>query len=548
MTVMSRFFERSMRLPPAQTRAVQVERDLRVPMRDGVTLLADRYFSADRADLPLILVRCPYGRRGFFGILAGRLFAERGFQSVVQSCRGTFGSGGELDPFGINEQSDGVATVEWLRKQPWYPGAFGTWGPSYLGMTQWALASAGLPDHKAMAIQVSSAQPRELVEAGGSFSLETMLEWIDQVARQERPGAMLTQQLRARALRKLHDHLPLGDLDRLATGARKPYWQAWLTDDADFWSQHNFAAGPERTTASVDMIAGWHDIFLPAQLRDYAALVAAGNQPRLTIGPWRHTDDAAVGTWVRQGLEFLRSRLDGSAPELVTEPVHVFVTGAEHWRDLQAWPPASSPQSWFLQPGGGLGTDFPAESAPDNAPDNAPDSYLYDPADPTPNLAGPVGAQGAARVDNRMLEARHDVLTFTGQALERDVEVVGVPTVELHVASDREHTDFFARLCEVEPAGRSINISDGLLRLSARMPSAAADGIRRVAFELWPVAHRFKARNKLRLQISSGAHPRYARNSGTGDPLSTATKLVPASQRIYHDPAHPSAVILPIPS
>jgi putative CocE/NonD family hydrolase len=540
MTVMSRFFERSMRLPPAHTRAVQVERNLRVPMHDGVTLLADRYVATDGADLPLILVRCPYGRSGFFGVLAGRLFAERGFQSVVQSCRGTFGSGGELDPFGVSEESDGVATVEWLRKQPWYPGTFGTWGPSYLGMTQWALATAGLPDHKAMAIQVSSTQPRDLVEAGGSFSLETMLEWIDQVAHQERPGAMMRQPLRARALRKLHDHLPLGDLDRLSTGARKSYWQAWLANDADFWTRHGYGAGLEQTTASVDMIGGWHDIFLPAQLRDYAALVAAGRQPRLTIGPWRHTDDAAIGQWVRQGLEFLHAHLDGSAPELVTDPVHVFVTGAEQWRDLPSWPPASSPESWYLQPEGRLDTDVPADSAPD--------SYIYDPGDPTPNLAGPVGAQGTARVDNRMLEARLDVLTFTGAALERDVEVIGVPTVELYVASDREHTDFFARLCEVEPTGRSVNISDGLLRLSPGMPPAAADGIRRVSFELWPMAHRFKARNRLRLQISSGAHPRYARNSGTGDPLATASKLVPASQRVYHDPAHPSAVILPTTS
>jgi len=537
---MSRFFERAMRLPPAQTRAVRVERDLRVPMYDGITLLADRYVPADGANLPLILVRSPYGRRGFWGVLAGRLFAERGFQSVVQSCRGTFGSGGELDPFGVGEQSDGVATVEWLRKQPWYPGSFGSWGPSYLGMTQWALATAGLPDHKAMAIQVSSARPRDLVEAGGSFSLETMLEWIDHVAHQERPGGMLRQQLRARALRKLHDCLPLGDLDRLSTGARKSYWQAWLAGNADFWAQHNFAAGPAQTTASVDMIAGWHDIFLPAQLRDYAALLAAGHKPQLRIGPWRHTDDAAVGEWVRQGLEFLRAHLDGSGPEPVTDPVHVFVTGAEEWRDLPCWPPANSPESWFLQPEGGLGPDLPAESAPDG--------YIYNPADPTPNLAGPVGAQGAARVDNRVLEARSDVLTFTGTALERDVEVIGVPAVELHVASDREHTDFFARLCEVEPTGRSVNISDGLLRLSPGMPPAEADGIRRVTFELWPVAHRFKARNRLRLQISSGAHPRYARNSGTGDPLATARKLVPASQRVYHDPARPSALTLPVTS
>jgi len=539
VTVMSRFFERAMRLPPAQTRAVQVERDLRVPMSDGVVLLADRYAPANADNQPLVLVRCPYGRRGAWGMMAGRLFAERGFQSVVQSCRGTFGSGGELDPLGITEQADGLATVEWLRRQPWYPGSFGTWGPSYLGVTQWAIAGAGLPDHKAMAIQVSSTRPRELIQCGGSFALETMLEWIDQVAHQERPGAMFRQQLRARALRKLHGRLPLGDLDAVATGAQQDYWQAWLGDDQDFWARHSFAIGPERVTASVHMIGGWHDIFLPAQLRDYGALRAAGHQPRLTIGPWRHADNDAAALWVHEGLEFLRAHLNGSAAEQPSDPVRIFVTGADQWRDLPAWPPVGTAQTWYLQPDGQLGADLPGDSQPDE--------YTYDPANPTPNLAGPVGAQGAARVDNRMLEARPDVLTFTGTALAVDLEVIGVPAVELHVASDREHTDVFARLCEVEPTGRSVNICDGLLRMPPGRP-AAADGSRRVTFELWPVAHRFSAGSRLRLQVSSGAHPRYARNTGTGESLATTTRLLPAHQRVYHDPAHPSAVILPVTS
>jgi len=540
MTVMSRFFERAMKLPRAETREVLVERDLRVPMPDGVMLLADRYVAADAGKPPLLLVRCPYGRRGAFGMLAGRLFAERGFQSVVQSCRGTFGSGGELDPLGVTETADGVATVEWLRQQPWYPGSFGTWGPSYLGVTQWALACAGLPDHKAMAIQVSSTRPRELIQGGGSFALETMLEWIDQVARQERTGAMLLQNLRTRKLRELADQLPLGDLDRLATGVTKRYWQEWLAGDADFWARHAFPAGPARVTASIAMTGGWHDIFLPAQLRDYAGLQAAGHRPLLTIGPWRHADNDAAAVWVRDGMEFLRAHLDsGTSGSEPANPVRVFVTGAQDWRDLRAWPPPSSAQTWYLQPDGGLGSAVPAQSAPD--------AYTYDPADPTPNLAGPVGNQGTARVDNRMLEARPDVLTFTTAPLGSDLEVIGVPAVELHVGSDREHTDFFARLCEVEPAGRSVNICDGLLRLSAGEPPAAADGTRRVAFELWPVAHRFRAGNRLRLQVSSGAHPRYARNTGTGEALATSTALLPARQRVYHDPAHLSAVVLPVP-
>ncbi len=538
MTLVSTFFERAMALPPAHTRDVLVQRDLRVPMADGATLLADRYVARGADKPPLVLARSPYGRRGVWGMMAGRLFAERGFQAVVQSCRGTFGSGGDLDPFGRAEQDDAVATVEWLRKQPWYPGSFGTFGPSYLGIVQWALAASALPDHAAMAVQVTASDPRSMVRAGGSFALETMLGWIDEVAGQERRGAKVRQRLRERKLRALAIRLPVGQLDRLATGATRPYWQHWLDDDdTGYWGQHSFTAGPGKVTAAVSMLGGWYDFFLPAQLRDYAALRAAGHEPRLTIGPWRHADKNAPGIWLREGLEFLTARLSADDTGPPASPVRLFVTGADHWLELQSWPPSSTAQRWYLHPAGGLRTTEPGECPPDQ--------YTYDPADPTPNLAGPVGLNGIARVDNRILEARPDVLTYTSPALPHDLEVIGVPEVDLRVSSDREHTDFFARLCEVSPAGVSVNICDGLLRLAPGRPTPAADGTLRVAFELWPVAHRFGAGNRLRLQVSSGAHPRYARNAGTGEPLATARTLASAHQRVFHDPARPSALVLP---
>src|SRR5260370_32604138 len=140
MTLASRFMEQALKLPPPTTRDVVVQRDLRGPMPDGVVLLADRYVPRGQDRPPLVLVRSPYGRRRTWGLLFGRLLAERGFQAVIQSCRGTFGSGGTLDPFGPDEHDDGLATAAWLREQPWDPGPFGTCGPSYPGMTPWASA------------------------------------------------------------------------------------------------------------------------------------------------------------------------------------------------------------------------------------------------------------------------------------------------------------------------------------------------------------------------------------------------------------------------
>ena len=143
MTMLSRLIGGIGKLPPAETYDVLVERDLHVPMPDGVVLLANRYAPRNVEKPPLILVRCCYGRDGFFGLLFGRIYAERGFQVLVQSTRGTFGSGGIFNPFG-DEHDDGLATVAWLKQQPWFPGSFFTNGLSYLGYVQWAIARDAL--------------------------------------------------------------------------------------------------------------------------------------------------------------------------------------------------------------------------------------------------------------------------------------------------------------------------------------------------------------------------------------------------------------------
>jgi predicted acyl esterase len=120
---------RALRLDKPLSGKVRVERDLRVPMTDGVELLADRYAPDGGNDLPVVLIRTPYGRRATPFKLFGELFAERGYQAVVQSCRGTFGSGGEWRPF-QTDREDGLATIEWLRRQPWFGGKVGMFGPS----------------------------------------------------------------------------------------------------------------------------------------------------------------------------------------------------------------------------------------------------------------------------------------------------------------------------------------------------------------------------------------------------------------------------------
>ncbi|WP_375768154.1 CocE/NonD family hydrolase [Archangium gephyra] len=543
MTLASRFLARLLELPPADTYDVTVERDLEIPMPDGFKLLADRYSPRQGGKLPTLLVRSPYGRRGFFGMQYGRLFAERGFQVLVQSVRGTFGSGGQFDPF-RNERDDGLATVEWMKRQDWFSGEFATHGASYLGFVQWALAREAGAGLKAMVAHETASEFRSQTYAGGAYSLDTTLSWVHLVRHQEKPGlgGLMTRLGAARKLKPLFQHLPLNEVDALATGERVPFFQDWLEHGAPgdpWWNRADFSGSRAEVTAPVHLIGGWYDIFLPWQVGDYAALHRAGRAPYLTIGPWTHVSVEGFVVAARESLVWHKAHLKGDRSQLREAPVRVFVMGANTWRDFSEWPPPGmQTHRWHLQADRGLAPATPTASEPDR--------YRYDPANPTPSLGGALLTREAGPRDNRALESRPDVLTYTSAPLEKDLEIIGPVQAELFVRSSLPHTDFFARLCDVEPSGSSVNLCDGLLRLVPGQPAPGPDGTLRITIDLWPTAHRFLAGHRVRLQVSSGAHPRFARNPGTGEPLGTAKTLAAADQAIFHDPAHPSALLLPV--
>jgi len=145
-----------MQLPPAHTQDIVVTRDIKVPMPDGVILLADYYTSRNGIRQPTVLIRSPYGRRGYFSAFSASSYAERGFQVLVQSCRGTAGSGGEFR-FVRNEHDDGLATIEWIKRQDWFSGELAMVGASYLGFVQWAVAADAGPELKALVPQITTA-------------------------------------------------------------------------------------------------------------------------------------------------------------------------------------------------------------------------------------------------------------------------------------------------------------------------------------------------------------------------------------------------------
>ncbi len=544
MSLASAVLGRLARLPRPQTADVACEKDLRVAMDDGAVLLADRWVPRATRDVPqpTVLVRSPYGRRQAVGLIFGRTLAERGLQVIVQSVRGTFGSEGEFNPF--DERADGLATLDWIRAQPWHAERIALVGPSYLGLVQWAVAPEVGDDVVALAIQVSASQFHGQTYPGGSLALETSLTWLTLIAAQESPLKLARALAR---LPKLLQQLPLGELDRRATGGEvRWYREAMATPLRDdvFWAARDYADGVAQVSPPVQLVGGWHDILLPWMLEDFAALQAAGRETQLIVGAWAHTSPGLVAAGMREALGWLRAHLLDDDRLVRRDAVRVQITGEATgdagWRSLQRWPPPGTGERSLWLAGAGRLAEREAPDAPDGA-----DGYRYDPTDPTPSLGGPSLLARHPVLDNAPLERRADVLTYTTEPLAQPVEAIGVARAELHVRAGAAYFDVFARVCDVDAGGVSRNVCDALARVSPGQFEPAPDGSRLVAFALWPMGHRFAAGHRIRLQLSSGAHPRYARNPGTGEDPATATELRTVDVELLHGAGHPSRVVLP---
>jgi len=526
----------------AQTHAVTIQRDLKITTPDGTELLTDVYLGNATARAPVIMIRSPYGKGFSFAAGSAYPLASQGFNVVMQCCRGTFGSSGTFDPH-HDEQRDGLATLEWIKRQPWYGGSIATFGMSYLGYTQWAVAASAGPEVKAMAMQVTCADFSLVNFPGNSFALENTLSWTNLVTKMKRPGLFLLRFIAARLLhirlirKKQWLTLPLASMDEKVIGERVNFWQDWVqhssTDDP-WWAPMSFRKSIGEIKRPISMVAGWFDIFLPWQMQDFIALRKAGCESRITIGPWRHTDTGLMQAGILDAIDWFNRHLLGKDAAPKAKPVKLYVSGADEWRYFDEWPPRESTvEQWYLQPQRKLLDRV--------APDSDADRYRYDPADPTPSMGGPALESTPFAMDNAALEARSDVLTYTSEPLTQNRDIIGPVAAELYASSSAASADFFVRLCDVDAKGIARNFCDGLQRVRIE-----ASGVpQRVRVDLWPTAWRIARGHRIRVQISSGAFPRWARNSGGIEPVGQVTQLRSATQSIYHSPTCPSCVMLP---
>ncbi len=530
------------RLGITATHPVRIRRNIRVRATDGVELLTDVYLGSANTAAPVISIRSPYGKGAFIAGNTAYPLASQGFNVVLQCCRGTGGSSGRFDPH-HDEQRDGLATIEWIKQQPWCNGVLATCGGSYLGYTQWAVAAEAGAEVKAMAMQITMSDFSRMTYSGDSLMLRNAFSWAYTMTLGRKPLVLLLRMLlaRLRGAPLISDDqwalLPLGTLDEQVAGERIPFWQDWMQHGSThdpWWGPMNHHKSIAKIKRPITMVAGWFDIFTPWQLQDFIALRQAGSESRITVGPWQHTDAGVIGTGLADAIEWFNRHLLGKHAATLTKPVKLYVMGADEWREFDEWPPRESiAQKWYLQPQHRL--------LDRTAPDSPADQYIYDPADPTPSLGGPALDDTPCSVDNAALEARADVLTYTSEPLLEHRDIIGVVSAELYVSSSASSADFFVRLCDVDADGISKNICDGLQRIRLHASGAPEQ----VRIELWPTAYRVAQGHSIRVQISSGAFPRWARNPGSVEPMAQATELHSATQSIFHSPGLPSAIVLP---
>ncbi|HTM76068.1 MAG TPA: CocE/NonD family hydrolase, partial [Devosia sp.] len=308
MSLRSLFLAYVDNLPP-RLNGVKKQRNIALTMSDGIVLMTDHFAPRGKSEHPTILMRLPYGRRGFAGI--AEAYAERGFHVVLQACRGTEKSGGEFDPL-VNERADGLATLDWIKAQPWFDGRLGLSGPSYLGYAQWAICDA-LPPIAAMATKVTSADFRSVVFPSGAFHLGLWLSWLQVIeGLRERPlktaGTMFSGGIE-RKTAKASMVLPLIEADIAAVGRPILFWRHWFQESIgndQFWEAIDHRHRLTETTPPVHFMSGWYDFMVDQLLSDYQRLVAIGHRPFLTIGTWTHISDELQRDNLRETLLWMR--------------------------------------------------------------------------------------------------------------------------------------------------------------------------------------------------------------------------------------------------
>jgi putative CocE/NonD family hydrolase len=550
---------------------IEVEFDVPVPLRDGTVLRADIYRPAGEGSYPVLVSRHPYGKNFLvdaFGLT--RDLARGGYVVIHQDSRGRFGSEGEWLPWKY-EREDGYDTIEWAAALPYSNGNVGTIGGSYLGSTQWSSAIAGPPHLKAIAPAVTWSDPADgLMFRGGAIEFGLNTSWgPGQALGQYAKTGLSPDEMAAKFMAAIADldniatdgfwGLPAGAPPIVTRTGQPDVGVARALADPTTLEESNVSSRYDEISVPSLNIAGWYDIFQQGSIDNYVAMRSRGRISRLIVGPWSHLDisqtlhNGVIGevnfgamsmmplgkTFTQICQEWYDHWLKDEPATAAHEPgVLLFTMGRNEWRVEDDWPLARAKDTpLYLYSNAALNW-----AAPDS--DDSSAGFTYDPADPVITRGGAMHLPGdfpAGPFDQRDIESREDVLVFTTEAFEEEVEISGRVRATLYASTDGPSTDWVVRLCVVDDKGVSRNVVDGIRRVETE-----PGRIDEVEVDLWSTSIAIPAGHRLRVHVSSSNFPRWDRNLNTGEPVTSGTAMRTAQQKVYFDQSRPSRIVLPL--
>ncbi len=506
-----------------------------VPMRDGVNLATNIYLPEGEGPWPVVLTRTPYNKNG--ADRSAATYNEAGYVLVSQDVRGRYESEGVDQPFEV-DMPDGYDTVEWIAAQDWSNGKVGIFGTSAPGITS-NLAAAAAPPHLTAAYVTVAPD-----------SLFYRSRFVGGVFKESHSGGWLRGQ-------------GISEERIAAYKARAVLDQGWK--DTDFLFHRDNVQIP------IYNVGGWHDIYAEGSLSNYLHLqeqgvgLAAGNQ-KLFMGAFGH--GALQGDLAYPNGGFITGSMDeqlrwwdywlkGEDNGIMDEPPISFYMMASARKGSAStsnrlihtdhWPPRHEKTRFYLLPGGTIDTSAPTA-------DSASSAYRFDPANPVPTVGGQNLGSDVGPRDQREIGERQDYLRFQTPVLEEDLVVAGHIDMELYVSTDALDTDFVVKLLDIYPDGYEALILDYPLRMRFRDGQNAEDvkmmtpgEVEKVTINMWSTAQTFEAGHRIGIHVSSSNYPRFAVNPNNGaalDDLDTPAKI--ATNTIYFDAQHPSAMILPV--
>ena len=506
-----------------------------VEMRDGIHLATDVYLP-DNISSPhgAILVRTPYNKNG--SGMGG--WANKGWPSIVQDTRGRFQSEG-IDTIFRDAHTDGPDTLEWISSQNWSNGKVATIGGSATGIVQYLMAGAGPDQLKCQYIGAATPNLYTTVYPGGQFRKNMLEGWL-----QNQGSTYVLPELWARENYSL-----------------------------DYWTNVSLEDNWQDVNVPAVHLGGWYDCFCQGLLDgfmgyQYDGGAGAAGKSKLIVGPWTH---ALFGERLQGQLLYPENAKDTFSAEYWDEILEQYVLEESNdfenrpnvvyyvmgdvdnvnalgnfWRYTDDWPPEYIEDEWYFHE-----NDFLSMSSPESYD---PLSYNYNPNNPVPTKGGtnlyPLAPTWAGPYDQRSVENRADVLLFTSDVLTEPYEATGPIKARLYVSSNCPDTDFTVKLTDVYPDGRSMLITDGILRMRNRngcdhWEFMEEGQVYEVEVDLWSSSYIWNTGHRIRVAVSSSNFPRFLANPNTKDAMNQNTDTNIAENTLYLDSSHPSCIILP---